>query len=390
MKLIFVNPTRLQRPLYMVAKGLADRGHQVSILQPYEYVQRYPAWDNVPLIPVPSFYLPEIRYPLPNLKHEYDILSRLVREQGYQLIHAYDYQNLTTLPPILIKKKYKIPITLVNNALVGITYKYGTPLFDFAAKSYSKTLGRFILRSYDRLFYLFDEEARQAERLVGKNSPSWKVIPNGIDVTQFYRVSDSSKRAELGISPSEKVILYVGRLLAVKRIELLIELTQQLLSRNLPVRMVIVGGGSFGNQKLEERYRQMAEPFGKAVIFTGPKKTNELRDYYSIADVAVLPSLSEGLPASVLEAGACEVPSVASDVGGVNEIIAQGQSGYVFSPHDVTSFINYVEDILKDDTRAREMGKKARDIIWAKYHWDRIVDLYEQIFTDLVQAKNQL
>lgn len=388
MKICFVNPTKGQRPIYVVAKQLADRGHTCTVLQPSGGGQRYPAWDNVQIINLPCRYVPEARYTLPPLRLEYQILRGLIQEQGYDLIHVQDYSYLTALPPIWIKERLSVPITLVNNALPGIDWQYGKWPFDQVARLYTYTLGRFILCSYDRLFFLSKLTAQQAQKLLGSNIPPWKVIPIGVDSRLFHRVRDSTKRGELGIQDSEKVILFVGRLVVVKRVELVIELTEKLLARGIAVRTIIIGGGELGNRPTEDWYHQLAQPLGQAVIFTGPKRQDELREYYSIADVVVLPSRSESFGNVLIEAGACEVPCVASDVGGVSGILQHGKTGYVFPPNDFDAFVNFVDTLLRDDKQAQKMGRQARERVTALFNWEKIVDRYEQVFRELVGRQN--
>ncbi len=384
MKICFVNPTRLQRPIYVVAKHLADRGHTVTVLQPEGMIQRYPSWENVPLISLPCRYVPEARYALPSMRLEFQILEELIRKQGYELVHVQDYQNLTALPPIWIRKRCHIPITLVNNALVGVDWQYGKWFFDQVARIYTLTLGRQILHSYDRLFFLYEGLAQQAQTFLKDGIPSWEVIPIGVDPHLFYPMRGSTLRRKLGITDSENVILFVGRLSAVKRIEWVIELTSRLLSQRLPVRTIIVGGGQLGNLATEVHLRRLAGALDQAVLFVGPKGQSDLREYYAIADVVVLPSLSEGLPNVLLEASACAVPCVASDVGGVVDIIRHGETGYVFPPDNFEALVSYVETILNDQALARRMGQQSCEQVLTRFNWERITDRYEQVFRELV------
>ena len=384
MKICFVNPTRLQRPIYVVAKRLADRGHTVTVLQPEGMIQRYPSWENVSVISLPCRYVPEARYTLPSLGQEYRILEQLVREQKYDLIHVQDYQNLTALPPVWIKRRLGVPITLVNNALVGVDWHYGKLLFDQIARLYTYTVGRLILRAYDRLFFLYRRLAFQTAKLLGCRIPPWEVVPIGVDTACFYHVPDSGLHKQLQIPDAAKVILFVGRLSAVKRVEWVIDLTRRLHANGRQVQTIIVGGGKLGNLATENYLRRLAEPLGPAVLFTGPVSQSDLRQYYSIAHVVVLPSLSEGLPNVLLEAGACRTPCVASDVGGVAEIIQQGETGYFFPPAEFDAFVNRVETILNDPLRIGQMGVKAQESVLSHFEWDKIVDRYELAFQHVV------
>jgi glycosyltransferase involved in cell wall biosynthesis len=385
MKICFVNPTRLQREIYVIAHRLAERGHTVTVLQPSGAIQKYPAWKNVGVLPIPCHYVPEARYALPALIHEYRLLAYFVRAQQYDLVHVQDYQYLTALPPVWVRKQYGTPITLVNNALVGVDWHYGKWPFDQVAAVYTHTLGRFLHHAYNRIIFLTRYLEQQTRRCFGPTLPPSEVIPFGVDFSCFYRVEQATKRQELGIAPYEKVILFVGRFVGWKRVELVIELTRQLRTKGLPVRAIIIGGGKWGNRATEERYHALARPLGSAVVFTGPKQQDELRDYLSMADVLVLPSLSETFGNVLLEAGACKLACVASEVGGVPEVIAHGETGYLFPPHDVATLVSCVEELLRNTQQAQKMGEQAYQRVKALFDWERIVDRYERLFDEVIE-----
>jgi len=388
MKVCFVNPTMQPRPIYVLAKRLADRGHECTIMQPSGGWQRYPAWDNVRVIVSPCRYVPEIRYTIPPLREQARLLEELVVDEGYDLIHVQEYFYLTALPPIWIKRRCGVPITLVNNALVGVSWRYGPWHIHQATKLFTHTVGTRVLRAYDRLFFLYGTLAQDTARLLGKRMPPYEIVPVGIDPDRFHREDGSALRRELGIEPFERVVLFVGRFAAVKRVEYVIGLAQRLQERDVPARTVIVGGGQLGNRASEKRYHQLAEPLGSRVIFTGPRDPDELRYYYSIADVVVQPSRSEALAGyPVLEGAACRVPSVVSDVGGTREVVEHGVSGYVFPVDDFDAFCSYVEELLIDDRLARSMGRRAQELVLSRFDWERIVDRYERAFRELVDGE---
>jgi L-malate glycosyltransferase len=384
MKLCFVNPTRLQREIYVIAHRLAERGHRVTILQPTGAIQKYPAWRNVGVIPLPCHYVPEARYALPDLVREYRLLEHFVRNEHYDIIHVQDYQYVTALPPIWVRRRYGTPITLVNNALVGVDWRYGRWPFDQVATMYTRTVGRMIHQSYQRLIVLTRYLEQQTRQCYGTRLPPTEVIPFGVDVSCFYRVDAARKRQELGLAAHEKVIVFIGRFVGWKRVELVIELTRRLQQAGLPTRAIIIGGGRWGNPATEARYHRLARSSGSAVIFTGPQPQEALREYLSLADVLVLPSLSETFGNVLLEAGACQVPCVASAVGGVPEVIAHGETGYLFPPDDTEAFFAYVEELLRDEQKARTMGQRAYERVTALFDWEQIVNRYERLFQEVI------
>ncbi len=122
------------------------------------------------------------------------------------------------------------------------------------------------------------------------------------------------------------------------------------------------------------------------VIFTGYVPHNQIYKYYLIADVFVLPSLSEGLPTVLLEASAAGKPCVASNVNGVSDIIVHEETGYLIERLDINSYKRYVKVLLTNEDLAKEMGKKAADYVKENFNWDVIVDKYEKIYRQVING----
>ncbi len=141
------------------------------------------------------------------------------------------------------------------------------------------------------------------------------------------------------------------------------------------IKTVIVGDGP-----CREYYEKLAEPIRKNVIFTGWVHRKQTYKYYHIADVFVLPSLSEGLPSVLLEASAAGKPSVASDVNGVSDIVVHGETGYLVGKSDVDSYLQYVKRLLRGEDLARSMGARATEHVKENFNWDVIVDEYEKLY----------
>jgi glycosyltransferase involved in cell wall biosynthesis len=380
MKICFVNPTKGQRPVYMVAQKLANRGHTCTVLKPLGGEQRYPLGKNVQVITIPCRYIPRINYTIPSFRFLYETMLRLVEEEGYDLIHAYDYQYLTSLVPIVLKKRMGIPITLTSNALLGFSYLYGQFPIDPLVRLYTCTMGRLVMRSYDRLVFIYHKLAEEVKNLLPHHPPI-SVINNGVD-TDIFSASDgpnSKRRIELGIHEDERVLLVAGRLIPVKRIGVAIRLAEQLVSEGRKIRLLVVGDGP-----MLKNCQKIAAPLGEKVIFAGWIPSVNLKDYFAVANVHLLPSLSEGLPAIVMEAAACGVPSVVSNVGGTAEIVRHGETGFLCEPDDFDSFVRYTDYLLTNSEVAITMGKRARDYIRQNFDWERIADRYEQMFQELV------
>lgn len=322
MKICFINPADSPRSeVFDLSYQLNRKGHEVTILYPSRDIS-LEGKGNVKTVPFPARFLPKIHYTGPSFLREYQLIHSLVRDEGYDIVQVCDYDYLTSIPPIFLKRKLGVPVIVTTDAFPGISWRWGNTIVDSAAKLYTKTLGRFVLNSCDKLVVLHSSLFQDALSL-GVSPSKVSVMPNGVDFEQFNLDLDSSTiRRKLHIEDGQKVLLFVGRLSLVKRVDMLIEVTKKLLSQGFNIKTVIVGDGEF-----RDKYEKLATPIKGNVTFTGRIHHKELSKYYAIGDIFVLPSLSEGLPTVLLEAAAFAKPIVASKVGGIPDIIVHGHSG---------------------------------------------------------------
>ncbi|MGB9614665.1 MAG: glycosyltransferase family 4 protein, partial [Fervidobacterium sp.] len=311
-------------------------------------------------------------------------LSNLIRSEACDLIHVCDYEYLTSIPPIITKDKYKIPIIIVNDAIIGI-YSFGTPSMDFLAKVYTYTLGIKILSSYDKVVFLYSNLAKQAKKL-GLSSEKTEIIPNGIDINEinnYVKVLEPEKiKEKYGIKKDKKVILYVGRLVKVKRVEIIIYIIRELLNRNLNVVGLIVGDGP-QRFNLEKKAKFLG--LKHSIIFTGYLKEEEKYECYSIADLFILPSISEGLPTVLLEAASFGLPIVATNTGGVTDIVIHGKTGFLVNSWDYDQYAKYAGLLLIEQDLARKVGENARKHVEKNFSWDKVVKKYEKVYSEALE-----
>lgn len=374
--------------VYELAKHLAvKKNYEVTILQPRrrymfrEKTYSKPIHDNIKIIYFPSFFMRNISYIIPSFHKEFEILRKLLSELRCDVIQACDYDYLTSIMPIFVKRRYKIPIVLTSDALPGYSWFYGDTIVDTIAKLYTYSIGKWILNSYDKVVLLSRKASQEFEKF-GVPRERISTIPNGVDLENFELDSEVDKlRTELSIKQDDKVLLFVGRLATVKRVEILIELTKSLLEEGFRVKTIVVGDGTN-----RQYYEKLSRSIQNNVIFTGYVPHNQICKYYLLADVFVLPSLSEGLPTVLLEASAAGKPCVASNVNGASDIIVHEETGYLIERSDIDSYKRHVKILLMNEDLAKEMGKKAADYVKENFNWDVIVDKYEKIYRQVING----
>lgn len=167
------------------------------------------------------------------------------------------------------------------------------------------------------------------------------VIPNKLDYEKFLNLADTSQlERKMGISKSDPIILFVGRITPQKNVHILIEVFN-LVKQNIPqAKLIVVGRPAF-----KEYFMELKKQANKDVIFTGFVEDNELGVLYQVADVYVSCSLSEGFNLPLIEAQYFGLPVVAFDIPTHREVI--GDKGFLVKRGDVRGFANRICQILK-------------------------------------------
>ena len=210
------------------------------------------------------------------------------------------------------------------------------------------------------------------------------LILNGVDVEAFTpRPADKGTiRAEMGLELDPIYIGTVGNLRPVKNQALLLQAAQQVCARYHNVRVVIIGEGPLRGQLV-----RTVEALGiqKQVRLLGARA--EIPELLNALDVFVLPSLSEGLPMSVLEAMACGLPVVATDVGGIPEVVVHGQTGLLVSSQDVQQLTVALETLIQQPCMRLTLGHQGRERVVKHFSLQRMVYDYQLLYESLMHGQ---
>jgi len=214
-----------------------------------------------------------------------------------------------------------------------------------------------------------------------------EIIPNGVDTNRYVPLSHKAKlsmREKLGLPIDEKLVIFVGRLHPVKGLDTLLYAWQKV-SQSIEIdraRLLIVGEGP------EEPFlRQLVSQLGleATTLFLG-RRDNVVK-YLQSTDVLVLPSLSEGLPNALLEAMACGLAAVATNVGGSNDVINNLENGVLIHPRDPKALSDALLTLLNDKKLADRLGQEARKTIEERYSLDQVVNQYMRLYQSLVSDR---
>jgi D-inositol-3-phosphate glycosyltransferase len=218
-----------------------------------------------------------------------------------------------------------------------------------------------------------------------------EVIPCGTDISNFHSIPKPDARAKLGLSPTDQIVLYVGRFDQRKGIETLVRACAQL-KENPHLRLVIVGGSdpNLSDGLERQRIEGIVQTLGLAeqTIFVGRVGHDRLPLYYTAADVCVIPSHYEPFGLVAIEAMACGTPVVASAVGGLKFTVVPEETGLLVPPQDIQGFATAIDRILSDDLWARTLRKRASERVQQNFSWSGIAaqlsDLYRRLLAQSI------
>lgn len=250
--------------------------------------------------------------------------------------------------------------------------------FSRATERFFLFLERRLARVTDRLIALTDSELREhMDFYVGAKS-QWNVIPSGVDETLFYQPSAGSMlelRSKLKISAGAMVVGFVGRLEPIKGPIFFIQATPEILKNVPKTHFVLVGNGQ-EREMLEAKVRALGVE--SSVTFAGDQRN--ISDFIAIFDVQVVPSLNEGMGRVIVEAGFMEKPVVASNVGGIPDLILDGKTGLFVQPKDSAAIAQAVLRILNDTLLALKLGKNLRAHVLAGFTESQMVEKIDKVY----------
>lgn len=207
------------------------------------------------------------------------------------------------------------------------------------------------------------------------------VIPPGVDIEKFspgvIQIRRSQARSEANLRPDDIAVLFVGSEFKRKGLDFLIPALAKAKSK---MKLFVVG-----RQERMGHYQSLVEDHNLSdqVIFTG--LTDEVLTYYALADILVLPSISEAFGMTVLEGMACGLPVITSHNAGCSSLIESGKNGFVFKKSkELTDFLN----ILSDQKIRAALGSRARETA-EKHTWDDTALSYEKLYYDIANGKQK-
>lgn len=357
-----------------LGRALAARGHEIHFIAYSLPFRLSKITENI--------YFHEVsvtRYPLFDFPpYALSLTSKMVDVAKYEtldLLHVhYAIPHATSAVlarDILKKQSISLPV---------VTTLHGTDITIVGQDASYAPVVTYSINASDGVTAVSDFLRQETYDAFGVEAPI-KVIPNFIDTERFSR--QDKKHFKKAICPAnQKVVVHVSNFRRVKNVPHVIEVFKRILQEGLEVKLLLVGDGpDRSNAELCARNLGIQD----AVRFLG--KQDPVAEILSIADLFLLTSGSESFGLAPLEAMACGVPVVCSDVGGLPELIRGSGAGYLCPVGDIEAFAQACTKVLVDDELHAQMAKRAREHAVRHYNTSAIVSQYEAYYEEIVQRK---
>lgn len=308
----------------------------------------------------------------------------------YDLVHSHYW--LSGVTGEILKKTWNVPLLQMFHTLGMMKQRIGRT--DEEREGGARVEGETqVMQAADRIIAATEAEQSQLKMLYGMNHQKVSIVPPGVNTHHFYPIPPDEAKEAIGISPGERMALFVGRIEPLKGVDTLLQamaiLKQRCKSFACPDYLVIIGGDPEGDEeKLSDemqRLQQLCAELGldEIVLFLGKRGQNTLPYYYSAAEVVVMPSFYESFGMVALEAMACGTPVVASRVGGLAFLIKDGETGYFVPSQDPEALAEKLRALFVDHDLRKQFGQAAAE--YAKhFSWELITQRILEIYQELV------
>ena len=302
-------------------------------------------------------------------------LTRLLKDRRYDIVHT--HTSKAGFIGRYAAKRVGVPI-VVHTPHGNIFDGYFSPARTRVFTAMERTAARWT----DRIIELTDGGIEEClEQGIGRRE-QYTTIFSGIDLGGYVELEEkrASFREELGIDENMVLIGGVGRLEPVKGFRYLVEAALEL--KGMPNAMFIhAGRGS-----LESELRILASPLGENFRFLGLR--NDIPRVMAGLDLLVVPSLNEGMGRVVLEAGAAGTPVLGSNVGGIPDVVREGETGRLFTKKDRAAIAKLIRELADVPEHLNQLGEAARRFVVPAFSLENMVEHIESLYETLIKEKN--
>lgn len=328
-----------------LGKYLADKGHEIHFIS-YDQPARLEMFhNNLFYHEVMVSDYPLFRYPPYEIALTGKIVD-IVKDRKLDVLHAHyavpHAAAAIMAKNILAQDGYQIPI---------VTTLHGTDITLVGKDATYETVIKHALLNTE-VVTTVSESLKQETYNSFKISKAIEVIPNFIDFSRFAKQSVNHFKKAIATN-GERIVVHVSNFRKLKRVDNVVRIFSKI-QEKIPAKLLLVGDGPT-RMSVEKICRDL--DICDRISFLG--KQEAVEEILSVSDLFLMPSESESFGLAALEAMACEVPVVSSNIGGIPEVNIDGETGYLLDVHDLDGMAAKSIEILEDDTRLAEFKKRA-------------------------------
>ncbi|CAM4345247.1 glycosyltransferase family 4 protein [Gillisia limnaea] len=332
-------------------------------------------------------------------KNDQDVLS-VENAEHYDLIGSKDGRFSLGLIKKLVKliKKTKPEIIQCNGSdtlkymiaasifipKTPIVYRNISMISEWVSQGPKKLLYKQIFKKVDHVTSVGEEAIQDFIKTFNYPREKTTVIRRGIPIKEVDKALESQKiRAQLDLKKEDKITIHIGNFSPEKNHEFLLDIFEGLKSLNSSIKLVCVGNGVLFEHIKNEITKRKLE---RTVFLLGFRK--DIPELLSASDCFVLSSKVEGVPGVILEAGTQYVPSVATNVGGVCEVIISGKTGYIIDDFDKEEFKQTLLKIILNEDLKTELGTNAYNLVAEEFNPLKNAQKFEALYRKLIPEKS--
>lgn len=380
----FPQPSREQDGDYLwpIARGLAKRGHDVTVL----------SWQNPRHLPeiitrkVHAYFLGEqkgvVRRHFPQLV--YNKFLEIHQKHAFHIIHSMDdsalligeerkkWGVLMTYDVSATQMSQLLSILAMATGTLGGLLSIGFALFYKFMRTYWGT-DRKILNTADAVFVSTPLQSIWLERYYMYPELKTFIVPYGIDhVETSLMPASENLKLKLGLTTSSQVVISFTDMTDFEEVANVLRAFQKVVIKKPNARLIIVGNGPL---KSQIEYEMLSLALGSKTIFTGTIPAEEQIEYISIADIYInLSSRTSGFETTMLEAMAQNKVVIGSELSPIATIIEDGKDGFLVRPADIPTITHLITELFNQMLPSAEIGQKARAKVLDLFDVDKMVD----------------
>ncbi len=358
----------IARVVHDLSKRLIKDGHEVTVITYRDgNVPEYENDKGVEVYRVDNYMIHPNNFIDWIMQLNFNMIAKATevinKEGGFDVIHAHDW--LVTYAAKSLKQSFNLPMVATIHATEA---GRNSGIHDDTQRYINDTEW---LLTYEATEVIVNSNYMKGhvQGLFGLPFDKISVIPNGINLNNFTGIERDYDFRRRFAMDNEKIILYVGRLVYEKGVQHLISAMPKILDHYHDSKLVIAGKGGM----LDELKAQVdSMGLSNKVYFTGYLNQKEVQKMYKCADVAVFPSTYEPFGIVALEAMLAGIPTVVSDIGGLNEIVEHGVNGMKSYAGNPNSIADSVLSLLFDPQLAMNVTKNAKNKVKDEFNWQKI------------------